>query len=911
VCGRHTNDIRAPPPTQVPRYARDDIRIESRFVKRPSLFIVDGSNNVYRSYFAIRGLTNSSGLATNAVYGFTTMLRKMLKDHDPDCVAVAFDIGSAKTRHEAYADYKKDRRPMPDDLAVQLPLVNEVLEGFGIPVIGVEDWEADDLIGSLACAARDRGYDVVIATSDKDFFQLVGDGIRLYHTGREVLYDAKGVAEAFGLPPEKVVDVMAIWGDAIDNIPGVPGIGEKGAKSLITDFGSLEGVYENLDKLKPAQRKKLEEHRDKAFMSRDLARIKCDLAVDNIDFDALKRQDPDRAKLHDVFSRLEFASLMQEFLPEAPAVEREYRILERGDEVTALKNEVVSIWFEPTTQAGFDALLAASISTKPAESLIIPISKDVGGTNELADALRKLLEEDHLFVAHDIKLQMRRLAANGWPLPRRFGDTMIMSYVINPGLPSHAFANIARDRLKLDLVTRKDVQKTAPLFALDHEIGSGAIGAYQQYLGDKSDIALSLKEVLDPELRRDPALEKIYETIELPLIPVLSRMEQRGIRIDIALLRTMSNTMGVQLDDLEKRIYAEAGTEFNINSPQQLGHILFEKLQYPSVKKTKGTKAYSTSVDVLQELAGHGFVVPQLILQHRELHKLKSTYIDALPQLVDSHGRVHTSFNQAVAATGRLSSSDPNLQNIPIRTQTGREIRRAFIAEEGNVLLAADYSQVELRILAHISQDPDLIETFQRGADIHRATASKMFNIPENELTVEQRRAAKTINFGVLYGMSAFRLSNELNIPTAQAKDFIDAYFARYPKIQEYLDRTLQEARATGKVTTLFGRVRYIPEIHNKSFTVRGNAERMATNAPIQGTAADILKLAMIALDERLGGDAEMLLTVHDEIVIEVPEPKAVRVAGIVKETMENIYPLAVPLAVDTHWGRSWYDAKE
>ncbi|HSY49846.1 MAG TPA: DNA polymerase I [Thermoanaerobaculia bacterium] len=881
--------------------------------KRPTLFLIDGSNNVYRAYYAIRNLTNSSGLATNAVYGFTQTLKKLLKDFEPECIAVAFDISRAKTRHEAFEDYKKDRRPMPDDLAIQLPFVNEVLEGFGIPVIGVEDWEADDLLGTLALVARDRGYDVVLATSDKDFFQLVGDGIKLFHTGREVLYDAKGVEENFGLPPEKVVDVMAIWGDAIDNIPGVPGIGEKGAKALIKEFGSLEGVYENLDKLKPAQRKKLEENRDKAFTSRELARIKCDLSVEDIDFEKLKRQEPDRAKLHDVFSRLEFASLMQEFLPAAPAVERDYRIASGADEVRDLAggaNEV-AIWFESSTAEAHDDLMAASLSVKQAESLIVPIADSFGGTAGLREALQTLLRSDRLFVAHDIKLQLRRLAANGWPLPKRFSDTMIMSYVINPGLPSHVFSNVARDWLKQDVASRKDVAKTAPLFALDHEIGSNALSPYQQYLGEKSDVTVALKEMLVPELRRDPALVDIYDRIELPLIPVLERMEARGIKIDVALLHEMSAKMASQLAQLEKEIYAEAGTDFNINSPQQLGHILFEKLQYPVSKKTKGTKAFSTSVDVLQELAGHGFAVPRLILLHRELHKLKSTYIDALPQLVAKDGRVHTSFNQAVAATGRLSSSDPNLQNIPIRTELGREIRKAFIAEEGNVLLAADYSQVELRILAHISQDADLIETFQRGADIHRATASKMFNVPEDELTIDQRRAAKTINFGVLYGMSAFRLSNELNIPTGQAKDFIDAYFARYPKIQEYLDRTLEEARRSGKVTTLFGRVRYIPEIHNKSFTVRGNAERMATNAPIQGTAADILKLAMIALDKRLDDDAPMLLTVHDEIVIEVPEGRAPEVAGIVKETMENIFPLAVPLAVDAHYGKSWYDAKE
>jgi DNA polymerase I len=879
--------------------------------RKPSLFIIDGSNNVYRSYFAIRGLTNSSGLATNAVYGFTQILRKLLKDHDPDCIAVAFDVGTSKTRHEAFADYKKDRRPMPDDLSVQIPLVYEVLDGFRIPVIGIEDWEADDLIGSLACTARDRGYDVVIATSDKDFFQLVGDGIRFYHTGREVLYDAKGVEETFGLPPEKVVDVMAIWGDAIDNIPGVPGIGEKGAKALITQFGSLESVYEHLDDLKPAQRKKLEENRDKAFLSRDLARIKCDLEVD-LEFELLKRQEPDRAKLHDLFSRLEFASLMQEYLPQAPAVEREYSVAASADDIRAFVSAggPVSIWFESTTPDGFDELLAASLSMRPTESLIIPIAPSVGGTDAMNAELRRLLASDRTFIAHDAKLQGRRLAANGWPVPVHFADTMIMSYVINPGLPSHSLGNVARDRLKLDVISRKDVAKTAPLLALDHEIGA-PIGPYQQYLGEKSDVALSLRDVLEPELRRDPALVNIYETIELPLIPVLARMEERGIGIDIALLRQMSSTMGAQLQELEKRIYAEAGTEFNINSPQQLAHILFEKLQYPVIKKTKGTKAYSTSMDVLQELATHGFAVPQLILLHRELHKLKSTYVDAVPQLVGKDGRVHTSFNQAVAATGRLSSSDPNLQNIPIRTEQGREIRKAFIADKGNVLMSADYSQVELRILAHISEDESLIETFRRGADIHRATAAQMFNVREDQLSADQRRAAKTINFGVLYGMSAFRLSNELNISTAQAKDWIDAYFGRYPKIQQYLDRTLVEARSTGKVTTLLGRIRYIPEIHNRSFTVRGNAERMAINAPIQGTAADILKLAMIALDANLSDHAAMLLTVHDEIVIEVAEAKAERVAGIVKETMENIYPLRVPLAVDTKWGRSWYDAKE
>ena len=884
--------------------------------KPPTLFLIDGSNNVYRSYYAIRNLTNSAGVATNAVYGFVQMLRKLLKDFEPESIAVAFDEGPSTIREAQFEDYKKDRKPMPDDLSVQIPLVYEVLEGFRIPIIRASEWEADDFIGSLACAARDRGYKVVIATSDKDFFQLVGDGISFYHTGREVMYDSKGVEDAFGLPPEKVVDVMAIWGDAIDNIPGVPGIGEKGAKALIQEFGSLDGVYENLDKIKrAAQRKSLEENRDRAFLSRDLAKIKCDLELD-IEFEALKRTDPDRAKLHDVFSRLEFASLMQEFLPETPQEPKDYRVAATAADVTALAagDEPLALWVEPVTAEGLDEILAIAIARRTHEAVIVPIASSAGGNEELRGAARNVLSSQRTFIAHDAKMQIRRLRAAGWPVPEKFDDTMLMSYVINPGLPSHTLPNVARDRLKVDISSRKEIAKTAPLFAVEHEIGSSAIGPYVQYLGEKPDAALQIGAMLEPELKKDPALRDIYDRIEMPLSPVLAKMEERGIRIDVPLLREMSTTMGAQLADLEQKIYAEAGTEFNINSPTQLGHILFEKLQYPVLKKTKTTKSYSTSVEVLTELASHGFTVPQLILQHRELHKLKGTYVDALPELVAADGRVHTSFNQAVAATGRLSSSDPNLQNIPIRTELGRTIRRAFVADDGSVLLSADYSQVELRVLAHMTRDESLIETFRRGADIHRATASKMFNIPENDLTAEQRRAAKTINFGVLYGMSAFRLSNELGISTSQAKDWIDAYFARYPTIQEYLERTLDEARSTGKVTTLFGRIRYIPEIHNRSFTVRGNAERMAINAPIQGTAADLLKLAMIALEKRLEltrSGARMLLTVHDEIVIESPEPRAEEVAAIVKETMETIFPLAVPLAVDTHWGKSWYEAKE
>jgi DNA polymerase I len=872
------------------------------------LILIDGSNNLYRSYYAIRGLSTSSGMATNAVYGFIQMLRKLVKDQKPDAVAVAFDVAGPTFRHEQYEDYKRDRKPMPDDLSVQVPLVYEAVEGLGIPILTNADFEADDVIGSLACRGRDAGWDVVIATADKDFFQLVGEGISFYHTGRDVLYDAKGVEEAFGLPPEKVVDVMALWGDAIDNVPGVPGIGEKSAKSLVAEFGSMDALYDRLSEVKkPSQRKALEENREAAYLSRDLVTIRCDLPI-AIDFETLKTAEPDRDKLHDLFSRLEFHSLLQEYLPqEEAAVERDFRWIEDLDELRAFvasSDEPLAFHVEPGAEGG--SVEAVTLAHEPGAAKVVPVGNRLGAREELGAFLRELFAGDRVFLAHDVKAEIGKLVAAGWPAPRRFHDTMIVSYVLQPGAYGHTLEIVARERLRREVPSRKEVFRESTLFTLE---STGIC----QYLGEKAEMAVCLWRDLQPQLEADPPLRKIYEELELPLIPVLARMEARGIRIDVGLLREMSRTMGQQLEKLEAEIYRAAGERFNINSPQQLGTILFEKLQYPALKKTAKKKTASTGMEVLKELASHGYEVPGLILEQRELHKLKSTYVDALPLLVAADGRVHTSFNQAVAATGRLSSSDPNLQNIPIRTEAGRQIRRAFVSDEGYVLFAADYSQIELRILAHVTEDEDLIDAFRRGADIHRATAARIFNRSEEDVTPDQRRASKTINFGVLYGMSAFRLAGELNISQTEAKEFIESYFARYPRIREYLDATLEEARSTGKVTTLFGRVRYIPEIHNRSWTVRGNAERMATNAPIQGTAADLLKIAMIRLDDVLTKEepeVRMLLTVHDEVVFEVPEGDIERVEGVVRKTMESAYALAVPLAVETHWGRSWYEAK-
>jgi DNA polymerase I len=872
--------------------------------KKTTLFLIDGYNNLYRSYYAIRGLTNSEGLATNAVYGFTQMLRKLLKDHRPDAVAVAFDVKGKTFRHEQFEDYKKERKPMPDDLSIQIPFVRELCEGLGIPILEYEGYEADDVIGSTACRARDAGYHVVLATSDKDFLQLIDEGIDFFHTGREVMLDRQGAEESFGLPPSKVVDVMALWGDAIDGIPGVPGIGEKGAKQLISEFGSLDELLANVDRVsKKSHRAKLEEFREQALLSRDLATIRCDLDLD-LDFESLRLKEPDRAKLHDLFARLEFQSLMQEYMPDTK-VERDVRVVTSASDLEEIlsSEDPLSIHLETERAEGAGPLVAVSIAADTSEIFVV-LREQL--SEELRQKLAALFESGRHVIAHDVKSLFRAATEAGWGRPRSYDDTMLESYVLQPGLYGHSLEALCRGKLHRDCRTRKDLRQQQGLFAVDESVVA--------YMADRAEISLSLHRMQRPELAAEEGLDRVYREVELPLVPVLEKMERRGIRIDLEFLAEMSGRFGKKLEELERRIYEEAGEEFNINSPTQLGVILFEKLDYPVLKKTQKTKSSSTNVEVLEELASRGFPIPRLILDHRELHKLKSTYIDALPQLVGTDGRVHTTFNQAVAATGRLSSSDPNLQNIPIRTEIGREIRKAFVAEPEHVLLSADYSQIELRVLAHMCGDEELIEAFRRGADIHRTTAAKIFGVAEDAVTSEQRRASKTINFGVLYGMSAFRLGNDLGIPTGDAKAFIDAYFDRYPKIRGLLDRTLEEARGTGRVSTLFGRVRYIPEIHNRSFAVRANAERMATNAPIQGTAADLLKMAMIALDQALTENfpgSSMLLTVHDEIVLETPESSVGQVEKLVRDTMEGIHPLAVPLAVDTRWGPTWYDAKD
>ena len=865
---------------------------------RPTLYLVDAMSNIHRAYHAIRGLSTKAGRPTNAVFGFVTMLRKMLREHPSEYLAVAFDRTEKTVRHEEYGNYKAHRPAMEADLASQLPEIRRACEAYRIPVLEMPGYEADDVIGTLARAGREAGFDIVIVTADKDMLQLVsGNRVRVFHTGREKFLDEAGVAEFFGVPPGQVVDVLALMGDASDNIPGVPRVGEVTAKKWIAEYGSLDGLLERADEIKGKVGESLREHKDDALLSRRLAAIRTDLPIP-FDPQVLRRSPPDPEKLKALFVELEFHSLAAEIQGEQEQAELPSRRLGPGE---AFDLSGAGDWSGVAllTRDG-QALLAvgggSSVSVAE-ESTAAIVEKwstiDRAGTN-LATA--------------DAKLFDRLLEGAGRSARVDLFDVGLAQYVLSPGVGSSDFEPLVFQRFGQKVTSDKEagvVNGTLPT--------PYAIESADRWLAERAAGAARLAPLLHEELRVRPALEKIYREIERPLTPVLARMELLGIAIDAPYLNAMSGRMETELRALERRIWDEAGEEFNINSPTQLGHILFEKLGLPATKKTAKTKSFSTGVEVLTELAASGLPLPQRILEFREIAKLKGTYVDALPALADAQGRIHTSFRQTVAATGRLSSSDPNLQNIPIRTAAGREIRRAFVAPPGRKLVVADYSQIELRILAHISGDAALIQAFAEGQDIHRITAAKVFNVAPDLVSGEMRFAAKRINFGLLYGMGAFSLAKDLGVSNAEAKAFIEAYFGQFPGVRGCLDRILAEAREKKEVSTLFGRVRPIPEIASSNAGVRANAERMALNAPFQGTAADIIKIAMIRLDAALAKArlaARIVLQVHDELVLEVPEAEVEQARQIIRDVMEGAAALKVRIAVDVGSGQNWLEAK-
>jgi DNA polymerase-1 len=891
------------------------------------LYLIDGSSQMYRAYHAIRGLTGPDGRSTNAVYGFVTMLRKLINEQRPEFIAASFDLAGPTFRSDLATDYKANRAPMPADLAEQIPWVHEACEAMGVPILTSARFEADDVIGTLAEKAAAAGFDVAIVTGDKDFFQLVRDGIKVYNPRDDgTWYDEGGVKEKFGVPPAKVVDVLALTGDTIDNIRGVPGIGEKGARELIAEYGSLEALLASAGEIKHKRyREGLLEHAESARQSRELARIRTDVPV-AFDADALRFKGASRERCFELFARLGFRSLVMEYAPDATTIGKDYRLIVTRADVEALVAELASAprvalrVLADAPVAMRSAIVGLAFSTAPRRARYVPLRHAALGVQlecspaETLALLKPVLENPAVpKIGHDLKFDTVLLLRHGIALAGADTDTMLASYLLDSTRSAHRLEDLALEHAGYKALTEEDVCGR----------GAKAIGlrdvppeAALDYAGERADLALQLAEPLRSRLAAE-GLAPVYETLEMPLVPVLVDLERAGIRIDARALTGQSQRIEQELATRSRQIFELSGAEFNINSPAQLSEILFEKLQLPVLKRTGKTRTASTAVEVLEELAlAHD--LPRQILEWRALQKLKGTYIDALPQLVDPEtGRIHTCFNQAVAATGRLSSSDPNLQNIPIRTELGREIRRAFVAEPGAVLISADYSQIELRVLAHLSGDEALVEAFRRGEDIHDRTALKVFGPASGLDPHELRRRAKIINYALLYGKQAFTLAKDIGVSRQEAQDFIDAYFAGFPAVRRFIDDLLARARETGVVKTMFGRRRLVPELTSRNGQIRAAAERVAVNLPIQGTAADILKRAMIdvhaALAALVGPDlrrARMILTVHDELLFEVRKDAAGEVADLVRERMERAVPLSVPLTVDVGIGENWKEAK-
>ena len=883
-----------------------------------SLYIIDGNSYIYRAFYAVRGLTSSTGLPTNAVLGFANMLLKIIKDRSPDLLAIVFDPKGPTRRHQEYKEYKAHRPPMPRDLVPQIPYIHRLVEAFRIPLFVIDGQEADDVIATIARRAEADGFLVTIVTGDKDILQLVGPRIKAYDTLKEKVYEPKDVEERFGVLPDRVVEVMGLMGDASDNIPGVPGIGEKTAQLLIKQYGTIENLLSHAHEVtKPKLRQTLIESAGLARLSRELAILHDDVPI-SISYDDLIRKEPDNQALLKILHELELSSLLK-YVTLEPETETHYTTVLDMDTLQKMLKELAAApeFSFDTETTSLDPLQAAlvgiSFSVQPCQAYYLPLGHcypDVPKQIDLEQALARLrpIMEDPTIkkIGQNIKYDVLVLYQYGIRVKGGLFDTMIASYLLNPGKTSHGLDAIALEYLNHKNMTYADVTGSGKKQILFSAV---EVQTATKYAGEDADIAFRLKQKLAP-LLVEHNLDTLFRDIEMPLMEVLAGMERIGVKVDADLLKSLSMRLEQDMIKTEKTIYELAGTEFNINSPKQLSEILFVKLQLTPLKKTK--TGFSTNVDVLEELAAF-HPLPAEILSYRSLSKIKSTYADALPVMINPKtGRLHTSFNQAVTATGRLSSSEPNLQNIPIRTEVGREIRQAFIAERGASLLSADYSQIELRVLAHLSNDPALIETFQRDEDVHTRTASEIFGLSPDEVTSEMRRKAKAVNFGIIYGISAFGLAQDIGVSNAEAKRYIDNYFARYPRVRTFLDTTIEDAKTNGYVSTLLGRRRFIPELASSAAAVRSFGERMAVNTPVQGTAADLIKLAMIRIHARLKEKdlrSQMILQVHDELVFEVPDQEIAVVQSLVKAEMEGVLTLAVPIQVHVGVGKNWNDA--
>jgi DNA polymerase-1 len=887
------------------------------------IYLVDGSSYLYRAFHALPNLTNSNGEPTGALLGVANMLRRLVKEAGDNPVVVVFDAPGKTFRHEQFPDYKANRPPMPEELRRQIEPIHEIVRLLGLPLVQVEGVEADDVIGTLAAEAERAGLNCVISTGDKDLAQLVSDHVTLVNTMTETRTDRDGVREKYGVGPDRFIDFLALTGDKSDNIPGVEKCGPKTAAKWLETYGDLDSVMANADAVAGKIGEKLREALPTLPLSRELVTIRTDLDLD-FSLATIESKDVSEEELRAFLQRFEFNSWLQDLGRDEAAVEAGEAKYELVTSKAALdtwlqrlaKAELVAFDTETTDLDPMRAeLVGLSFSVESGSAAYVPVAHDYPGAPaqldraEVLEALRPVLERDSPGkVGQHIKYDMNVLSRYGLQIRGVAFDTMLESYVFNSTGSRHDMDSLALKYLGRQTTHYEDI---AGKGAKQISFSQVSLEDAGHYAAEDADITLQLHQHLWPRLQEQGDLARVLTDIEIPLIPILARMEQHGVLIDAGLLKSQSEEMAKQMVTLEKQAHVAAGQPFNLGSPKQLQQILFEKLELPVIRKTpKGQP--STAEDVLQELSGD-YELPRLILEHRSLSKLKSTYTDRLPEDINPHtGRVHTSYHQAVAATGRLSSSGPNLQNIPIRSELGRRIRKAFVAPEGMVILACDYSQIELRIMAHISGDEGLLKAFRDDVDVHRATAGEVFDTPYDEVTASQRRAAKAINFGLMYGMSAFGLARQLDVARGEAQKYMDTYFARYPRVLEFMERTRKLARDQGYVETLFGRRLYLPDIKASNMQRRQAAERAAINAPMQGTAADIIKRAMITVDAWLQNkqpETRLIMQVHDELVLEVPKAQLEKVEQGVVERMSAAAELAIPLVVDAGHGPDWDSA--
>ncbi|MCH9643377.1 MAG: DNA polymerase I [Gammaproteobacteria bacterium] len=895
--------------------------------KNKPLILVDGSSYLFRAYHALPPLINSKGQPTGAVYGVINMLKRLLKDYDPEYVAVIFDPKGGSFRNDLYAEYKANRDEMPDELQIQIKPLHDIIKSLGLPLIIEQGMEADDVIGTLTKQAQQQGMPVLISTGDKDMAQLVNKDVSLINTMTNKMLDPEGVVEKFGVKPELIIDYLALMGDTSDNIPGVPKVGPKTAAKWLNEYGSLDAIVKNAENIKGKVGENLRAHLGMLPLAKQLVTIKCDVKLNETIADLTLSQ-PDAAELMQQYKELEFRKWLNQ-VEQAPEDSVMPSPQEPNQYDMILDEENFNTWLaklKSSKQFSFDTettdidamradLVGVSFAVESGHAAYVPLTHDYMGAPKQLDKdwvlqqLQPILTDGNkCLVGQNIKYDLKVLWNAGVKVEAQFCDTMLQSYVLNNVSTRHDL-----DTLSLNYLSRENIkfEDVAGKGAKQLTFNQVSLEQATPYAAEDADATLQLQQIFSEELKERPQCQKVFNEIEMPLMHILAEMEYGGVLIDSEMLRKQSSELHQEITGLRDEIFSISGQEFNIDSPKQLREILFEKLKLPISKKTP-TGQPSTAENVMQELA-LDYPMPKLILQYRSLSKLKSTYTDKLPlQVNPKTGRVHTHYNQTVTSTGRLSSNNPNLQNIPIRTEQGRRIRKAFIAPTGYRLLAADYSQVELRIMAHLSQDPGLVKAFNNGWDVHASTAAEVFSVPLEEVTSDQRRSAKAINFGLMYGMSSFGLGQQLGIGRDEAQQHIDVYFSRYPSVQGYMEKSRQDASDKGYVETLFGRRIMVPEINSKNGLRRKAAERAAINAPLQGTAADIIKLAMICVQnwiKQSGADVKMIMQVHDELVFEIAEKTIEEATQHIRDCMQNAAEFSIPLIVDIGVGDNWDEA--